>query len=157
LKPYHRVGLRYDDARYTQLWEYMNARRLYGLFHLMPAITGGAEVIGELAKKYPDAHWIVAHAGGSWQAARNVVKQMQEQPNVYAEITYTNVTNGVLEWMVSEVGDDRILFGADAPMRDPRPQFGWVVWADLPVESRKKILGFNFRRILATRRIPKNT
>lgn len=153
LKPYHRVGLRYDDSRYTQLWEYMNEHRLYGLFHLMPAITGGAEVIGELAEKYPDAHWIVAHSGSTWQLARNVVRQMQAQPNVYAEITYTNVTNGVLEWMVSEVGDDRILFGTDSPMRDPRPQFGWVVWANLPVESRRKILGLNFQRILATRRM----
>jgi hypothetical protein len=33
-------------------------------------------------------------------------------------------------------------------MRDPRPQLGWVAWADLPAASKQKILGGNFARIL---------
>jgi predicted TIM-barrel fold metal-dependent hydrolase len=78
---------------------------------------------------------------------------MKEHPNVWAELTLTASTNGVIEWMVSEVGDDRILFGTDAPMRDPRPQFGWVVWADLPATSRARILGGNFHRLLAMKRM----
>lgn len=84
--------------------------------------------------------------------AREVVAGMKLHQNIWAELTLTPVTNGVIEWMVSEVGDDRILFGTDAPMRDPRPQFGWVAWADLPVESRKKILGANYMRLLSMRR-----
>jgi len=63
----------------------------------------------------------------------------------------TPVTNGVIEWLAAEVGDDRILFGTDAPMRDPRQQFGWVVWADLPPASRRRILGANFQRLLGKR------
>jgi predicted TIM-barrel fold metal-dependent hydrolase len=83
--------------------------------------------------------------------ARKVVAVLKEHPNVWAELTLTPVTNGVIEWMVAQAGDDRILFGTDAPMRDPRPQFGWVVWADLPVESRGRILGANFKRLLSMR------
>jgi predicted TIM-barrel fold metal-dependent hydrolase len=79
---------------------------------------------------------------------------MKDHPNIGAELTLTPVTNGVIEWLASQVGDGRILFGTDAPMRDPRPQLGWVVWADLPLASRRKILGENFRSLLAKRKNP---
>ena len=75
-------------------------------------------------------------------------------PNVYAEITYTSVTNGVIEFLVEAAGEDRVVFGSDQPMRDPRPQLGWVVWADLPAEVRAKVLGGNFQTILDRVRTP---
>ena len=84
--------------------------------------------------------------------ARQACQVMAEHPNVMAELTLTTVSNGIIEWLAMNAGADRILFGTDAPMRDPRPQFGWVVWADIPVESRKRILGENFKRLLAMRR-----
>jgi predicted TIM-barrel fold metal-dependent hydrolase len=31
-----------------------------------------------------------------------------------------------VEFLVEATGADHILFGTDAPMRDPRPQLGWV-------------------------------
>jgi predicted TIM-barrel fold metal-dependent hydrolase len=151
LKPYVRTGLRYDDPLYQPCWEYADARGLYVLVH-----TGGPagemDMVAALARRYPAAQWVVAHSGGSFAMARSVAAVMKQCPNVWAELTLTPVTNGVIEWMVGEVGDDRILFGTDAPMRDPRPQFGWVVWSDLPVESRRRILGENFRRLLAMRK-----
>jgi len=148
LKPYHRVDLRYDHPLYEPCWEYANERRLYALLHLMTAVTGGPEVVDKLAERYPDVQWLVAHVGGRWKLAREVATLVKKRKNVWAEITYTAVLNNIIEWMVSEVGDDRILFGTDAPMRDPRPQLGWVAWADLPLESREKILGRNFLRVL---------
>ena len=149
IKPYFRVGLPYDDPLYAPLWEYANERRMPILLHLRPGITGNTEVVDVLAERYPEAQWMVAHTGGQWSLARGVVAVMKKRPNAWAELTYTTVINGVIEWMVSEVGDDRVLFGTDAPMRDPRPQLGWVVWADLPEQSRRKILGENFARLLA--------
>lgn len=150
-KPYLHIGLRYDHPQYKPCWEYMNKRGMYALLHLGGS-AGGTDVVIDLARTYPDAQWVIAHSGGSYGMARQVVAAMKEAPNIWAELTLTPVTNGVIEMMVSEVGDDRILFGTDAPMRDPRQQFGWVVWADLPVESREKILGKNFRRLLNMRR-----
>lgn len=151
LKPYPRTGLKYNDPLYAPCWEYANEKRIYSLLHT-GGPAGGMDVVKELAKKYPDAQWMIAHTGGSFGMARGVVAAMKECPNIWAELTLTPVTNGVIEWMVNEIGDDRILFGTDAPMRDPRPQFGWVVWADLPVETRKKILGENYQRLLGMKR-----
>ena len=79
---------------------------------------------------------------------------IREHPNVYAELTYTAVTNRVVEFLVGATDEDHVIFGTDAPMRDPRQQLGWVLWADLPVAVRKKILGGNFRRILDRVNLP---
>ena len=148
-KPYMRVGLRYDDPLYAPVWEYMNAHKLHALLHLRNNVTGGPETVEALSEKYPDAHWLVAHTGSTWGLARSMAEVMKRRPNVWAELTYTSVMNGLIEWLAAEAGDDRILFGTDSPMRDPRPQFGWVVWADLPEASRRKILGENFARLLS--------
>ena len=50
--------------------------------------------------------------------------------------------------VVEATDDEHVLFGTDAPMRDPRQQLGWVLWSDLPEQTRVKILGANFQRIL---------
>ena len=150
LKPYNRQSIRYSDPLYVPCWEYANEKGLYSLLHIGGAV-GGMDVVEEMAATYPKAQWVIAHSGGSFGMARSVVAGMKKYDNIWAELTLTPVTNGVIEWMVGEVGDDRVLFGTDAPMRDPRPQFGWVVWSDLPVESRKRILGENFQRLLGMR------
>ncbi|MBI3920977.1 MAG: amidohydrolase family protein [Armatimonadetes bacterium] len=148
LKPYVRLGLKYNDPLLALCWEYANDRGLYALLHT-GGPAGGMEVVRDLSQHYPNVQWMIAHVGMSFAMARDVTAVMKDCPNVWAELTYTTVTNGVIEWMVSEVGDDRILFGSDAPMRDPRQQLGWVAWADLPLHSREKILGGNFQRMLS--------
>jgi len=147
LKPYPRVGLAYDHPLYAPCWQLADEHGLMVLAHI-GGKAGPAGSIGKLAEAYPRAQWVIAHSGGSFAMARQVAAVMAEHPNVWAELTLTPVTNGVIEWLVGQVGDERILFGSDAPMRDPRPQLGWVLWADLPLESRRRILGENFRRLL---------
>lgn len=151
LKPYGRIGLKYNDPLYQPCWEYADEKGLYALLHT-GGKAGGMDVVADLARKYQNAQWVIAHSGGSYEMAREVVAVMKAHANIWAELTLTPVTNGVIEMMVLEAGDDRILFGTDAPMRDPRQQFGWVVWSDLPAKSRRRILGENFQRLLNMRR-----
>ena len=70
------------------------------------------------------------------------------------EITFTSVTNGTIEWMVQQVGSERVIYGSDAPMRDPFPQFGWVAYADISEEDKRNILGRNMQKIIAAVRLP---
>lgn len=146
LKPYYRAGPAYNDPLYNPCWEYANQRGLYVLMHLDAGSV--PRVACDLAARFPRVQWVVAHSGGSFEMARAVAGAMKQHGNLWAELTLTPVTNGVIEWLVSEAGDDRVLFGTDAPMRDPRPQFGWVVWADIGLASRRRILGGNFARLL---------
>ncbi len=147
MKPYPQMGFSYEDERFTSWWEFGNAHRLYALMHVAGS-TGGVAGIGRLADRFPDVSWVIAHVGGSYAYAEEVAACMQEHPNVYAELTLTPVTNRVIEYLVEATDEDHVLFGTDAPMRDPRQQLGWVLWADLPPETRTKILGSNFQRIL---------
>lgn len=147
MKPYYTSGLSYADPLYAPYWQYGNEHQLYALLHINPS-AGGMEAVGKLAKQYPAMTFLIAHSGGSWPFAREVVQVANQFPNVMAELTLTPVTNGVIEWLCSQIGPDRVLFGTDAPMRDPRPQLGWCVFTRLSLDDKKKILGGNFARIL---------
>ena len=147
VKPYPRVGLKYDDPLWAPVWEFADARGLYALLHT-GGKAGDVSVVRKLAEAYPKADFLVAHSGGSWALARQVAEAMRACPNVWAEVTLTPVTNGAVEHLALEGDEDRVLYGTDAPMRDPRPQFGWVAWSRLPEPTRRKVLGENFARLL---------
>ena len=147
LKPYVHMNLSYEDVGFMPWWAFGDAHRLYALMHVAPH-TGGVAGVGRLAERFPNMSWIIAHAGGSYAFAEEVASRIVEHPNVYAELTLTPVTNRVVEYLVEATDDEHVLFGTDAPMRDPRQQLGWVLWADLPMESKGKVLGLNFKRIV---------
>lgn len=140
MKPYHYYGVEYHHPSYNIWWEYGNKNNLYALIH--PSRADLLEV-EKLAEKYPNVRWVIAHAGGSYKMADMAISAMKKFKNVYAEITLTPVPLGVIEYMVDHLGDDRILYGSDLPMRDPRQQLGWVVFTHLPLSTKKKILGEN--------------
>lgn len=153
MKPYHTAGIPYDDPGYAPWWEFCNAHRLYGLLHVA-ADAGGYAAVERLAQRYPAATFLIAHAAGSWPAARAAAGVMRQYANVMAEITLTPVCNGTIEWLCRNAGADRVLFGTDAPMRDPRPQLGWCVHARLSLNEKIQLLGGNFRRILRQGALP---
>ena len=92
--------------------------------------------MNDLIPRYPDMWFILAHTGGSFGAARDGIEVAKKFPNVSLEITLTSVTYRVIEFMVSHVGADRVLFGTDQPMRDPIPRNsdGWHI----PIALRHK-------------------
>ena len=155
MKPYPQMALSYEDERFTPWWEFGNEHRLFALAHVLGAdYTGGVEGVGRLADRFPEMSWLIAHSGSTIAYAEEVAACIREHPNVYAEITYTWVPNRCVEFLVERAGEDNVVYGTDQPMRDPRPQMGWVAWADLPVEAKEKVLGLNFQRVLGRARPP---
>ena len=154
LKPYHSMGVAYDDPAWAPFFEFGNDHRLFTLLHPLGNLgwsPGNSQTRGfvELASRYSDLSVLIAHSGGSYAYARAAAWVAKQAENVFLEITLTPVTSRIIEWLVAEVGAERVLYGTDAPMRDPRPQFGWVVHADIDEEAKRKILGLNLCRILA--------
>lgn len=148
VKPYYpRMRVPYDDQRYRPWWELAQARRLFALLH--PSGADFARQVGALAAAHPDVSFLLAHSAGTWQFAREHAAIARGRPNVYLEITLTPVPLGSIEYLVSQCGADHVIFGTDAPMRDPRPQFGWLCYARLEAEEKRLILGENMRRILS--------
>jgi len=140
MKPYHFYGVEYHHHSYDIWWQYGDEHRLYALIH--PTRQDLLEV-DRLAAKYPHVRWVIAHAAGSYPMADMAIEVMQKYSNVFAEITLTPVPLGIIEYLVEHLGDHRILYGSDLPMRDPRQQLGWVVFSRLPLASKEKILGTN--------------
>jgi predicted TIM-barrel fold metal-dependent hydrolase len=140
MKPYPFYGVEYHDPLYDFWWEYGAERDFYALIHR--SRNDGLEV-ETLAERYPNVRWVIAHAGGSFPWAEIAIQAMKKFDNVYAELTFTSVPLGIIEYMIDEVGDDRIVYGSDLPMRDPRQQLGWVLYARLPEATKRKILALN--------------
>lgn len=101
-----------------------------------------------VAPKYPHAKFLLAHAGQSWDIAERIAAVAKQHRNICAEITYTAILYGFIEWFVEEVGAQQLLFGTDCVMRDAAPQLGWVAWARIPLEAKRQVLAGNMADFL---------
>ena len=54
----------------------------------------------------------------------------------------------MIEFLVREIGRERVLFGTDCVMRDAAPQLGWVAWARIPLDDKRMLLGGNMADIM---------
>ena len=146
MKPYHYYGVQYHDPAYDVWWKFGNENHLYALLHNTRSDLLEAET---LAAKYPNVRWVIAHAGSSYKMADMAIAAIKKYPNIYAEITLTPVPLGVVEYLVEKAGEDRIMYGSDLPMRDPRQQLGWVGFSRLPLNVKKKVFAGNALKVIA--------
>lgn len=146
MKPYLRFGIEYHHPSYDIWWRFGNRHRFYALIH---RTRGDYAEVDALAKKYPRVRWVVAHCGADYRSAELGVECARRHPNVYLEITYTAVTYGIIDYLANGAGADRVLYGSDLPMRDLRPQLGWVVFSRLSEAEKRKILALNAAKVLA--------
>lgn len=151
LKPYYpRTFIPYNDKAWAPWFEYGNRIRAYALIHPSPNLV---KETSDIARKYKNISFILAHSGASFADARLAIEVAKKYPNVFLEITLTAVTYRVIEFMVKHVGAGRVLFGTDQPMRDPIPQFGWMAYSHCSYEEKKKMFGLNMQKILKRVRI----
>ena len=146
LKPYW-PNQQFDmlDEKLDGWFSYANEKGMFLLYHMDESQLDKAE---KLAEKYPNIRFILAHAGYSYDLARGIAKIAKKHPRVYADITITTCTRKIIEYLVSEMGADRVLFATDLPLRELSTQIAWVCYADISVEDKKKILGGNMYRLL---------
>ncbi|MEX2116210.1 MAG: amidohydrolase family protein [Bacteroidota bacterium] len=146
MKPYYpRTFIPYNDKAWAPWFAYGNSINAYALIHPSPNVV---DEVSDLAHKYKDISFILAHSGASFPDARLAIEVAKKHKNVFLEITLTSVTYRVIEFMVEHVGADRVLFGTDQPMRDPIPQFGWMAYSHCTFEEKKKMFGLNMQKIL---------
>ncbi|HWL52671.1 MAG TPA: amidohydrolase family protein [Chthoniobacteraceae bacterium] len=145
MKPYFHYGVPYHDASYDPWWQYGNRRGFYALLHrVLPDFSE----VASLAARYPAVRWVVAHSASDFATAEMAIACAREFPNVYLEITYTPTLRGIIEFLARGAGEERVLYGSDLPMRDPRQQFGWVVFSSLSARAKRKILFENALKVV---------
>jgi len=145
MKPYWIQGLDYTDARYAEWWKYGNEHHFYALIHRVRADFAEVDF---LAEHYPDVRWVVAHCAADFQTADMAIACARRHPNVFLEITLTPTYLGVIDYLVEGAGDDRVVYGSDLPMRDPRQQFGWVLYSRLSEYQKRRVLLENARAVI---------
>jgi predicted TIM-barrel fold metal-dependent hydrolase len=110
-----------------------------------PLISWGTH-FAEVNERYPEAMLIHAHivGGGDWEYT---VRAMRDaSPNLYCDISGSNLDDGAIEFAVSEMGAERILFGTDGTMAG---SVGKVLDASITDEEKDLIFWGNAERILA--------
>jgi predicted TIM-barrel fold metal-dependent hydrolase len=102
------------------------------------------EDIIELAKRFPDIQIVCAHID------INICRQLAELPNTWVDISgkQGGLFIGVLEGAYQAMGADRLLYGTDFTIYDPRAFQARVSAVVRSQEEREKILWKNAVRLL---------
>lgn len=125
--------------------------------HRLPLISHGVDspdVLRRTARAYPNAHFIVAHAGAGRRHPEldPTYTVAIEEPNVYLDTAGSVAQFGIFTQLVKHVGAGRILYGDDFPWMCPTHQIGRILLAPITDDEKRQILGGTMQRLLSTRR-----
>ena len=142
------VCIPFDDPIWWPIYEFADDRELVVLWHT--GIEGGSAPMhmAGVASRFERASFVAGHSGNCPPLRRQAIDVAREYPNVFLETCSTFRTPGVIEQLVGEAGADRVLFGSDIPLMDPRSQLGKIITADISDEDKRLVLGGNARRLL---------
>lgn len=93
--------------------------------------------VAVLARRYPRVKILMAHLTGSWLRG---IHEVEDLPNVWVDTSGSQPFSSIIEEAVRILGEDRVLFGSDAPMRDLATQLGRILAADISESARAKVL-----------------
>jgi len=137
-----------DDPVWDPIYQFANDRSLAVISHTGPEETCHPVQYENIAGRFPNANFVIGHSGNCEPYRTQAIKAAQRFPNVYLETCSTFREPGVIERLVTEAGADRVLFGSDVPLMDPRSQIGKIITADISDDAKRLALGENAKRLL---------
>lgn len=146
-----------DDPAYGPILEWCEERRVLVMCHTYyeseydNTLTAPRRFIG-LSERYPNIRWQLAHAGNGPPGQAQAVEAARASPNIYLETCTSLADDGSIEFLVEGAGADRVLFGSDHSLMDPRHHVGRIVTADIPEDAKRKVLGLNAIKLLGLER-----
>ena len=143
-----------EDPRYEPAWRLAAERRVPIITHSWALSDYNAsqrfatpEHFEGCVRRYPQVDLVLGHAGGRYEGHLAAVDLARRYPNVYLDLSGDSYAFGFVEWLVSQVGAGRILYGTDATMFDPRAHLARVLDADIDLQAKAMILGDNACRL----------
>jgi len=106
------------------------------------------------ADRYPRMKLILAHLGNCHEPGGDPSHQVRaiaasKHGNVYVDTSSArSIFPGIIEWAVTEVGAEKILFGTDTPLYFTANQRARIDEADLAIEQKRAILRGNAVKLL---------
>ena len=137
-----------DHSAWDPIYQFAHERELAIITHTGSESTCQPRQLGVVAPRFPRAKFVVGHTGNIEPYRSQAIGAAQCCPNIYLETCSTYRTPGVIEELVDGAGADRVLFGSDIPLMDPRAQIGKIITADISDQAKRLVLGENARRLL---------
>ncbi len=147
-----------DGENYNIIWEYVSKNNIFLWTHswsISPTnpnqVYSQVKLFEKYLKKYPDVKLILSHSGGLEEGIRKAVELARIYPNLYLDVAGDVLFFGLIEFLVENAGADKIIFGSDLTMLDPRINLGRVLTAKIDLETKRKILGLNAGHLFGLR------
>ncbi len=101
-----------------------------------------------MALRHKGTNFVFAHPGTPEVLSEHIAV-MKSCPNVYLDLSGGGLHRfGILQKLCSEVGAERILFGTDYPLCNPKMYVNAVLGEHISDQEKEMILGLNAARLL---------
>jgi len=147
-------GLPADDERYEVVWQYAQDRHLALVSHSWDiSLTNPIQrysypaLFEKHLARHPQVSFVFAHSGGRPNGIREAVRLGKMYDNAFFDVAGDIYHTRFVEYLYENVGPDRILFGSDYSMMDPRQMLGAVLGAQIDVAAKARILSHNAARL----------
>ncbi len=139
-----------DDEAYAPAFRLARERGVPILTHSYdrnaaspPQKLSWVPLFGKWVRKFPDVDLILGHSGGLPTGHRESVELARSCPNVWLDMAVDPIAYGFVEYIVREIGAERLLYGSDLTWIDSRAHLARVYGAQIDKGDKKKILGGN--------------
>lgn len=128
------------------IFEFAASKRAVILTHSSEENSQAEDFI-QWTNRFPEVRLILAHIGCGWDG--DITHQVRaihksRHGNVFADTSSSNsILPGLIEWAVSEIGAERVLFGTDTPLYSTAMQRARIDSAELPDHQKQQILRDN--------------
>jgi predicted TIM-barrel fold metal-dependent hydrolase len=130
------AGMASYTAEWDRLFAFLSERRAPVLFH--------GVVTEAMIRAWPDVPFVEAH--GTGQVAH--MERLAKYPNYHVDTAWTQNPAWSIDTAAGLLGEDRVIWGTDAPLDDFAQRLGVVLDSTLSTEGMRKILGLNAARLL---------
>lgn len=137
-----------DHERYWPIYRFADERGLAVISHTGREWQAEPRYLSAVAPLFPGARFVAGHSGNEQTYRDQALAAARACPNVYLETCSTFRTPGAIEELIAKGGEDRVLFGSDIPLMDPRSQIAKVLTAGIGAAAKRKVLGGNAARLL---------
>lgn len=138
-------GIPVDTPALDEVYAYAHEKHSLVLVHTWSKADVMALV--KVYEKYPEMRLVIAHAGAI-AGTPYTAEVIKAYKNIYCDFPMGSAPYGIVEHLVNKGSADKVLFGTDSSLADPRVSYGRILFADISDEDKLKIFKSNIERIL---------
>jgi uncharacterized protein len=136
-----------DDPAYRPAWEFAAEFNLTILTHSWSVSDynpsqrfSTPDRFEEFVRDFSGVRFVLGHAGGRGTGRAVAVRLANEYPHVYLDLAGDIYCYRLIEELTAAMPVEKILFGSDYPMMDPRSNLTRIWLAPISAETKQKIL-----------------